>query len=643
MKMSGIIHQQICQLKWHLVACLALLMVLPFEEAMVNLTTGDGFYSGGGAVFTALFAPLLVGLIACANVQADLNEKRYIFWRSKPGGVKLMMALKFVIGLIAALAVLAGPFIFSIVTSAIYGHMPLDELLEPEIRPLFLTFIIMTIMTYALCFACNVIVRKTARSWLIGMFLACFILALPFILPLDVKHLAGEPFGLLGFYIPTMLAATALAFSFALIAARRDWHLKTSLKGMLCAGGALVFMVMILLASQVANIKVLDDKEIGVSTAPFVLDHAGNKMIYQGHLYVETQDNRISLRGIEPGIMSKDLDPLLISSNVGFDSEGRQVVYGSRNEAHLERRHPEVGRALLKAAGDDVFSFAIFAYFRVDEYPDKKVGTIRKSTYERVYLRSYKFTEKFWTPICELDISDCLTERNDVARMAMRLIDNKLVACVNDSCVVADANDPASLHLIETNLRIPRTRQPFLPPRHREFAIPLIPIKSIPAEEVVKLSIDLNCRFPTGHNLIYKSSVVDIHDGRIGFVNAYDQDIGRFDVIRWDEDKVYCRLTAARSFTPLEVMTEFDYFGPHFVKNGKLYKYGDASLMVFDIRSNRRIRKLGHFVRMKYPIEDVAVLDDGNILLSVWEGLNVPDGTEYHGRKRRLFLLENPG
>ena len=33
MKVAGIIHQQICQLRWHLPACLGLIMVLPVEEA----------------------------------------------------------------------------------------------------------------------------------------------------------------------------------------------------------------------------------------------------------------------------------------------------------------------------------------------------------------------------------------------------------------------------------------------------------------------------------------------------------------------------------------------------------------------------------------------------------------------------------
>jgi hypothetical protein len=61
--------------------------------------------------------------------------------------------------------------------------------------------------------------------------------------------------------------------------------------------------------------------------------------------------------------------------------------------------------------------------------------------------------------------------------------------------------------------------------------------------------------------------------------------------------------------------------GYHFykyVKNGSLYIYGGNKLLVFDVRSDGGIRKLGHFVRGRYAIEDVEVLDNGNMLLSVW-------------------------
>ena len=41
------IHQQVMQLKWQFWACLALVMALPLEEAVVNFKEGTGFHSAG--------------------------------------------------------------------------------------------------------------------------------------------------------------------------------------------------------------------------------------------------------------------------------------------------------------------------------------------------------------------------------------------------------------------------------------------------------------------------------------------------------------------------------------------------------------------------------------------------------------------
>jgi len=227
MRVSGIIHQQICQLKWHLLACLGLIMVLPVEEAIVNLRAGDGnFISGLTSVVVVVFGPLLAGLIACANVQGDLNEKRYIFWRSKPANVKLLITLKFFIGLVASLLIIACPVVFTILCSIIWNGEGLDSYVPLPI--------LIAIMTYSLCFACNVVVRKTARAWLIGMFLAGFVLVFPFMLPLGFRDIASDiELWALGFYQATILVTSAAAFVFALYATQHDWHLKTNLRGLL--------------------------------------------------------------------------------------------------------------------------------------------------------------------------------------------------------------------------------------------------------------------------------------------------------------------------------------------------------------------------------------------------------------------------
>jgi hypothetical protein len=169
-----------------------------------------------------------------------------------------------------------------------------------------------------------------------------------------------------------------------------------------------------------------------------------------------------------------------------------------------------------------------------------------------------------------------------------------------------------------------------------------VPIEGISIEERIKLSIDLNYQYNYYFNEINESSIVDVHDGKFAFFLVDYDHIARFDVTDWDHEKIYCRLGVSRPFTILEGVTRTPApYDQIFVKKGKLYFYGENTLLVFDIRSNRRIRKLGHFVRMDYRIQDIGVFEDGNILLCMrWGPEYVRDPSEE--QKNYLYLLKNP-
>jgi hypothetical protein len=620
MRVSGIIHQQIYQLKWHLLACLGLIMVLPIEEAIVNLKEGHGFFCTTLAFPAMMIGPLLAGLIACANVQGDLNEKLYIFWRSKPASVKLLITLKYFIGLIASLLVIACPVVFAFISNTLWNAEGIDRVVFKYYVPLPL---LIAIMTYSLCFASNVIVRKTARAWLIGMLVGCFLLVLPFMLPMNYKDVMSDAMLLTsGFYLVMILVASVGAFVFALFAAQHDWNLRTNLKGLLWVGAGLAFVLLMLFSSQVANIKVLQEKEIEAFWRWPKIENFGGKLIFQGRNYIDIDKNIISL------------------NDISGSSDYRKANMPPKMEGYYVRRYPSDG-ILYKNVGNDVYSFGIHVYCR-----NEGRGSSQKKFYEKAYLRSYKHDGKNRMPVCELDISDCLTNRiNILLRVAMRLIDNRLIGCINNSCVVVDATNPGELKLIDKKLDVLKKIKPYTyKDRKEEFIIPLIQIEGIGLEERIRFSIDINYRFYGYQNDINESSIVDIHDGKFAFfiVDSLDyDDVARFDVIRWDDERIYCRFSGARPFTILEVMTASPYYHYHtFVKNGKLYSNLNNTLMVFDIRSNRRIRKLGHFVRMDYDIDDMVVLEDGNILLCVQCD---PDFfTRPEERKNYLFLLKNP-
>jgi hypothetical protein len=621
MRASGIIHQQICQLKWHLLACLGLIMVLPVEEAIVNLKAGDGFFSSNLTFPAVMFGPLLAGLIACANVQSDLNEKLYIFWRSKPANVKLLITLKFLIGLIASLLVIACPVVFTFLSNIIWNEEGIERVFFKYYMPL---PILIAIMTYSLCFASNVVVRKTARAWLIGMLMVGFLLVLPFMLPLNYKdYMSDIIFWTWGPYLLIMLVAPAAAFVFALFAAQHDWHLRTNLKGLLWAGAGLAFVLLMLFSSQVANIKVLQEKEIEYFPGRRTLDNAGSRLILQGRSYIDIDKDSISLSNIIEG------------PDYGIAYQPPRV------EGYHVETYPRYGQ-LYKNVGDDVYFFTIDAYYRESKIV-RAYKNIYEHIYEKTYLKSYKHTDKSWLPVFELDISECLT--GDLPRVAMRFIDNRLIACVNNSCVMVDATDPGELKLIDKKLDVLKKRRPFTyKDRKKEFAIPLIPIEEIGVEERIRLSIDMNYRFYNYRCEIYNSSIVDIHDGKFAFFFIEHGDVARYDVTRWDDEKIYCRFSGARPFTILESVAGAPRpYDDKFVKNGKFYCYDDHTLMVFDIRSNHRIRKLGHFVRMDYDIRDMAVLEDGNILLCMrWYPEDFGVINRLNVEKYYLYLLKNP-
>jgi len=295
--------------------------------------------------------------------------------------------------------------------------------------------------------------------------------------------------------------------------------------------------------------------------------------------------------------------------------------------------------SLYKKAGDDVYFLTIHAYYR-----DEK----KRDVYEKAYLRSYRLGGDSRIPVSELDLSDFLAEETITLRVGMRLIDNTLVAFLNNSCIVVDATDPGELRLTDKKVNVLKTPLPSYHDRMKEFSLPLVPVDGLSIEERIKLSIDRNYLSHQGHNDIYDTSMVDVHDDKIAFVLVSGKDIARFDVVRRYRDKIYCKFVTARPFTIIEGMTgmivSMDgglYFDRTFVKNGNLYCYGYSQLMVFDIRSKRGIRKLGHFVRMDYGIGDIEVLDNGNILLGV-RPLHVLNVKRSHVEKKYLYLLENP-
>lgn len=618
MNIARIFHQQTMQLKWHVLASLGLIMVLPLEEAFVNLREGYGFYSSNLTAAALILGPFLAGLIACANVQADLDDRRLVFWRSKPIRVKTFMSFKFFFGLLLALVVVSLPMVFSIVSLRIV----LPRGLQPEPDLLFFaSWLLISVTAYGICFLSNVLVRKTARAWLIGIAVTAFMLLLPIILPMQIRPpyayllYAASPVLTTG-----LLAAAALAFLLSLAAVEHNWHLHTNLKGLLWSGAGLAFLFAFAMARQIANITVLD-QAAAPETFTGWLDVAGSRIITPGLTSVSvSKEGRLAVRPIEP---SAETAERLRQSRLIFESDtGLQ---------HYQSPGPYPSAAMIN---DKVYAFGFDLFFSEYEENERK-----HKQFEKLYLSLFEYAEGVFLPESALDLSDLLGD-GSYPRLLLRVVHDKVLVVVDRSLVVVQVHPDGSLEAIEKNPSLLARYTPHYNSTSYEetFSIPLIPTEQISIEQRIKFSIDMNFVFWWNS---FNSSVVNADGNRIVFCIVRDRQIEKYEVVRWDEKKVWCRFVERRPFTPLETLCgSFGYNDWQFVKNGKLYVYRDTSLLVFDLRSG--IRKLGHFERITSNgyISDVEVLEDGNILLSATDTIQKDRGQ--WERNYRLYLLENP-
>lgn len=638
MKVTRIIHQQIRQLMWQLLVCFGLVMVLPIEEAILNYRDGDGFYSSNLVAPAVIISVLLAGLIACSNIQADFKQSRYIFWQSKPVRTILFIALKYFVGLIAALFIFACPVVFGFITSNLCGEDFLQgQEMEFVVMPSFLA-----IMTYSLCFASSILIRKTARGWLVGLSLASLGLLLSVMLMFSHNNDGTDMTDFVyKVFISVPCTISIGAFIFALIAAARNWHLKTNLKGLLWAAAVLIFSLMMFYGSQIANIKVLDELEIG-QTNSYLAFYSGKEKLLGN--YLEIENDKIS---ISPAL--DDPAAMLSHSSHGLLIHSIKNKYDI-NEAYRSKVYYK--KHLFTQIDGTKYCFDIVSYHSV------KKG---RAIYEKVFLVCSKASGNQKDVVSIIDFSDCLKspERQnadfDQVKKGPRLAegsimfgefhftthqyDNKIVAIINNSLAVIDISNPRSLRVIEKKLNVIK----HLPAHYnealnKEWPLPFLPVESISLNDRIKLSVDVHYQYALRH-IGVGFSVYETADGNVAFCISEGDVISIGEVTRWDEKKVYCKLTASRSTSALERISGSHGNRHVLVQDQTLYAYTKGELMVFDIRVPGQIRKLGHFVRSQSRIRAIEVLANGDILMSRSWGSSRSPQTE---GKYFLTLLKNP-
>jgi hypothetical protein len=440
-----------------------------------------------------------------------------------------------------------------------------------------------------------------------------------------------------------MLVPSLTAFIASLIAVSRNWHLQTNLKGLLWTGAALIFLVMLLFTRQVANIKVLDEVEIGAGEHAYIgsLRRIGDSVQLASTFEIDTENQRIQL--------TKHFSPL--SNELREKIQQMSRLY-TKEEGHYLEPRPRYNVVSYRI-DDQVYTFKLMTY-----YLREKVGKSSWTPkYEKTYLCSYQLAEGIHRiPVSALELSDCIDE-NRPFKAGLRRIGDKLIVFVQDSIAVVQIKQDGKLEIIDKQINGLKGYSKHLTSQDKVFKIPLIAIPQINMKDRVKLTIDVNYWYYHIYHkwrvqeLFYNHTLVDMYDDEISFCILEEDGIQRYDVVKWDEEYIYCKFRDGRQFTFLEQMfgqvTEND---SHYVQNGKLYAYENQKLMVFDVASDR-IRKLGHFERLSqdYSIQGIEVLDNGNILLCAETEKRIREERSVEGhlrsyvdRKGYLSLLKNP-
>jgi hypothetical protein len=604
--------------------------VLPLEEAVVNWRDGDGFYAAASVLPTVMMAPLLAGLIACANIQADLDDKRHLFWRSKPVSIKIFMTIKYFVGLFLVLAVIASPVLFSWLTGGFSDAKRVDS----NFYAVFANFLLISLLAYSVCFLSNGLIRKTARAWLIGMAITCFLMLTPFMLPLQFKDVTSDFLSVIStIYLTVTLGGAMAAFVLSLITISRNWHLQTNLKALLWTAAWVVFILMLLFSRQVANIKVLDEADYK--------GYADLTLISQRFIWNEP----FQLGGSGSGVKIRDGKIIINDDSFTYlhpyyQSKSDEAVQDKKEEGLGLSTYPEENFVFHEMQGQ-LYAFVLYKYYKPvkEEYKEGRFGEIHID--KECYLKSFKVTDRQYEPIASLDLSDCLHERVNTY-YTMRFVGNKIVAFIADQCVTISISEYGDMEILGKG-KMKRYMSHLVLNEQQDFKIPLIPSNGINTKERIRTSIDFN--YWGGYrdvNYFTRRSLVDIHEDEISFYHIYKNELARFDVINWDDEYVYCRFRDARPFTFFEQRVSPINDGWRFVQNGKLYAYHDAKLMIFDIRSER-LRKLGHWERWTddYWITNLEVLENGDLLLGARERVQINDRKQWEW-KSYLYLLKNP-
>jgi len=617
------------EIRWFLVAGVAIFIGWPLLEAAGNYLTGRGFYSADMPEMMALLlgGPFAI-LVAVGVTCRDLREEIACFWQSRPVSIRRWAATKYLTGLAVVLAVLCVPLVMKIfIMRAEHELGQLSSILTCH------TFTV--ILIYSISFLAGCLIRTPVYAVIFSGALALLVYFLPILAPplesfsvvnimmespVQVVQLSESAQGgpsiaekmrvvkipwaddlVLRYnidllrYIAFALVGSFAAVVIAGIAVKRNWRLKVGQKLMFwLLGGVGMFLfltVVFQLRSNLECIRQIPIKtaiEKGFDVAAIASDGDKGVLLLYGRKteYAEGEAMYCSL-------MTFDLS--------AKESFGEEIVL-PRDLTPTVWQLVDRGK-LVWSAKNPQWAYLIKKSWSKNE-------TDGKDRVDKVELMTISLTKgDVMTVVDKLDILPYLGDKTTLW-CSLYMLDSTIYASTGDKLLIFDVSSdgkPVLRKVINEELGIHdgigRGARKQL---RASMSVRLVPADGLSTEERLKITVGL-----TGY-------CVMASEGDIIVVADYDFPLTMYRLKEVKDDIATLEMIGHCRPTPLE-----RFVGPFpmqvlLVRDGLAYVLGNfdfGGLSVYDVRRPQQIRRIGHYAAPNELLRAIAPLPDGNILV----------------------------
>lgn len=616
------------EVRWFLVAGVAIFIGWPLLEALGNYLQSHKFYSADmpEAMALLLGGPFAI-LVAVGVTCRDLKEKITYFWQSRPVSIRRWVTTKYLVGLVVVLIVLCVPLVLKIfITRAEHELGELSGILTCH------TFTV--ILIYSISFFAGCLIRTPVYAAIFSGALALLVYFLPILAPplesfsvfnimmespIQIVQLGTSAQGApwiaekmrvvkipwaddlalrysidLLRYIAFALAGSFVAVVLSGIVVKKNWRLKVGQKLMFwLLGGVGMFLFLTVVFQLRSNLTCIrqiplkPESKGGYNVEAIACDGDKGVLFLQGR-----EPNDVVGKSMRYSLMTFDL-----SEKEPF---GEEIVIPKDLQPTARQL---AFKELVWSAKRPQWTYFI-------ERSSSKNKSDGKQKVDKMELLTISLTEGgVMTVVDKLDLLPYLGDR---ARLwGMYMLNSTIYASTLDKLLIFDVaadgklvlrkviNEQPGIHDVIGRVIREQLRQ-------NTFSMRLVPVEGLNTQERLKITVAL-ATYPL---MASEGDTVIVADEDSPLLRAY-----RLKEVK--DDVATLEMAGFRRPTPLErFMSPFP--SQIFVRDGLAYVTGVGlgGISVYDVHRPQQIRRVGHYAAPKEWFQAIAPLPDGNILVA---------------------------